>query len=186
MDLPSLLYRSVKGNEAARNHFEGNLWFRSHAYFRSVEGGDELEGKGSYVIPSGHAVHNVSDDYPIQPAFFMSFSEAADAAKQYGDSHLRLDDPVKFLRQIKKELPSYSGFVRVEWKKMKYDKTLEIERHPGPRELLQRQFDSKPLEFADEREWRLQIQFLHSFRIQNHTLKFRWPRIGHQFSALVD
>ena len=85
---------------------------------------------------------------------------------------------------VKGQLPD-SGFVRVEWLKMNYNKTLKIEQHPSPREGWQRQFHSKPKRYADEKEWRLQIRFLHSFRIQNYTLKFRWPSVGHCFDVSI-
>ena len=38
MELPSSLYRSINGYHVFRNHFEGNLWFRSHANFRKLDG----------------------------------------------------------------------------------------------------------------------------------------------------
>ena len=186
MELPSALYRSVNGYHAFRNHFEGNLWFRSHAYFRKLEGGDELEGIGSYDIRHRGRSHDVSDDYPIQPAYFMSFSEDPNAAKEYGDHHLRLVDPDGLLEEIKAAFPSCSGFVRVAWIKIDYGKTMGIEKDPGPSEGFHRQFHCKPKKFASEREWRLQIRFIHSFRVQNQTLKFRWPSIGKNFSRFHD
>ena len=187
MKLPSLLYRSVKDRCAFKNHFKGNLWFRSHAYFRSLEeGGDESEGRGSYEIPRLGPFHNVSDDYPIQPAYFMSFSEDPNAASEYGDYHLRLEDPARFLEQIKIALPHCSEFMKVEWIKMEYGKSMELDQHPSPGEGFHRQFRCKPAKFASEKEWRLQMRFVHSFRVQNQTLKFRWPSVGRHFRAHHD
>ena len=94
MELPPFLYRSVTGYDASDNHLKGNLWFRSHAYFQELEGGDKLEGIGSYDIPYGVRVCNISDDYPVQPTYFLSFSEDPNATKKFGDRHLRLESPV--------------------------------------------------------------------------------------------
>lgn len=184
--LPRALYRFVVGDAALNNHIDGYLWFRSHEFFRRLEGGDESEGIGSYVIPGGPNVGDVSDDYPIQPAYFMSFSEDPNAAQKHGDCGLELRRPHEFLEKIKKELPSCSSFVKVEWIKIEYNKTNEVDTHPSPSESLYRKFHCKPENFADEKEWRLQIQFLHSFRIQNQTLKFKWGQsVGTHFSPYL-
>ena len=183
---PSPLFRSVNEKVAFDNHFEGNLWFRSHAYFRRLEDGDKLEGIGSYVIPGRHAVHNVADEYPNQPRYFMSFSEDPNAARQFGNRHLRLEDPAGLLNTIRAELPCCNRFVEVAWHKIDYDKTMELERHPSAIELLRRQYYRKPEELVGEQEWRLEIKFRHSFLIQNETLKFRWRRTGDHFYAHVD
>ena len=55
-------------------------------------------------------------------------------------------------------------------------KTMDVDSDLGPKEGWNRQFHCKPQEFADDREWRLQIQLLHCFRIQNDALNFRWGR----------
>ena len=183
MEVPSILYRSVRTECARENHLKGNLWFRSHSYFQVVEGGDKLEGIGSYDIAGQGHYHNISDDYRLQPGYFMSFSEELEAAQKFGDFPLELNDPIRFLEGIKGQLPPIGGFVRVKWIKMGYGKTREIARHLGPSEGWHRQFHQKPEKFAQEREWRLEIRFLQSFRIQNCTLKFRWPRLGYCFAV---
>ena len=182
MNPPPRLYRSVKGHSAFDNYVRGNLWFRSHGYFRKQDWGDRLEGIGSYDLPNGIHVHDVTDEYPIQPAYFMSFSEDSAAARKYGDYHLTLADPIKFRESVRTMLPSNPDFVHVSWIKMKYRKTMKVDQDMGV-ESIQRKLHCKPVEFSDEKEWRLQIQFMHSFRIMNDTLKFRWPKVGHCFRA---
>ena len=46
---PPTLFRAVRDGQAAGNHFDGVLWFRGPAYFRTVEGpaADSLEGIGT-------------------------------------------------------------------------------------------------------------------------------------------
>ena len=182
---PRELYRAVQNNDAVlKNHFTGNLWFHSHAWFRKQEGGDRLEGIGSFKGPDG-INRDVFDEHPGRPAYFMSFSKDRAGALTHGrENHrvLKLSDPIGFQGEIKALLPT-CGFVEVEWIKIEYGKTFEVLDDPGSR-TLHRKYRCKPDEFADEREWRLQIQFMHSFRIQNDTLKFRWGRIGNFFTAI--
>ena len=182
MKPPPPLYRSVNGRCAFDNHIEGNLWFRSHAWFRKQDWGDKLEGIGSYVLPNGILVRDVGDEHPVQPAYLMSFSEDSKSARQYGDHHLMLIDPDGFRETIVKELPSFPGFVKVSWIAMEYCKTMIVDQDMGA-ESVRRKLRCKPAEYSHEKEWRLQIQLMHSFRIMNDTLKFRWRSIEGHFDA---
>ena len=49
---PLKLFRAVNG-KLLESHYSGNLWFRSHAWFRKQKDGDELEGVGNYNANSG-------------------------------------------------------------------------------------------------------------------------------------
>ena len=170
---PPKLYRAVNG-KALENYHIGNLWFRSHAWFRKQKDGDGLEGVGSYNVPGQGHSRNVSDDHPVKPAYFMSFSETSEGALTHGrDKHylLEFSAPAQFRDWVRRNLPECGAdtFVKVDWIRIEYGKTMDVDSDPGPSEGWNRQFHCKPEEFADEREWRLQIRFLHSFRIQ----KFR-------------
>ena len=183
-ELPTKLYRAVD-KETLNNHLAGTLWFHSHAYFRKLEKGDQLEGVGSYEDAAGNVFEDVSDKHPLQPAYFMSFSETPEGAKTFGREDrliLELWDPGEFRDSIKKVLPD-CGFVKVRWLQIEYIKDWVVLDESTDPTGLNRKFRCKPKEFAQEKEWRLQIQFMHSFRIQNDVLKFRWGRkFGHFFA----
>ena len=55
-------------------------------------------------------------------------------------------------------------------KTMKLDQELSLKNH------WNRKYFWKPQEYADEKEWRLIVTFLHSFRILNKTLKIKEPQ----------
>ena len=139
-----------------------------------------LEGVGSLEVLGQVPNRNVGDEHPVQPAYFMSFSEDPEGARAHGrGGHhlLELTAPDEFLLRVRDCLPPCSSncrFLTVEWIRIEYGKTWLVDEDPGPAAGLHCQYHCKPVKFEDEKEWRLQIMFLHSFRIQNDTLKFRW------------
>lgn len=172
-----ILYRAV-GWESVDDHIIGNLWFRSHASYRKVEQGDKEEGIGSHILQDGTPCNDIDDNFPTQPAFFMSFSEtiegslADDNRKNY--TVLRLLDPVGFMEEIQGNVLN-SDFVKVEWIKMKYIKSKNYDPKTESKiSTLDRKYRCKCPKYAAEKEWRLQIKFLYNFRIMNDILKFRW------------
>jgi len=186
---PSVLYRVVprEPRTVLENHLNGDLWFRSHTWFRKRDDGDKLEGVGSYRGPDGIVSRDVSDDHPTQPAYFMSFSSEVVGARTHGrEGHhvLRLCHPLRFQDEIRRNCLPTCGFVKLTWIKIEYVKTLDVADDPGP-ETWYRKYRCKPDRYADEREWRLQIQFMHSFRIQNDTLEFRWGQGIGKFFTMV-
>ena len=129
---------------------------------------------------------DVFDEYPGQPAFFMSFSETVEGARAFGrcrEKHrlLEVQNPKELRDEIRKVLPN-TGFVEVGWLKMEYGKTMEVDHELDLIEASQRKYCQKPEEYRIENEWRLQIKFIHSFRTINDTMKFRWGNIGKLFN----
>lgn len=182
-NLPDTLYRAVSGN-SVESHLNGNFWFRSHASFRID--GDKNEGVGSHLMKDGIESKDVSDDFPVQPAYFMCFSESPKGSQACGRSDhriLRLRNPDCFLKAIKSRLPE-SSFVVVKWIKIEYTKQDLLEDW-NPSATFHRKFHCKFPEFASEREWRLQIQFMHSFHIMNDDLRFHWRSFGQTFFDIV-
>jgi len=184
------LFRAVPNpnvqNDVGRNHLEGNLWFRSHKWFRKIDGGDKMEGVGSHEEIGRNVMNrDVFDEYPGQPAFFMSFSETVEGARAFGrcsEKHrlLEVQNPKVLRDEIRKALLN-TEFVEVGWLKMEYGKTMEVDHELDLIEASQRKYCQKPEKYRIEREWRLQIFFCHSFRTINDTLKFRWGNIGKLF-----
>jgi|GEM_PF-1024302 len=182
------LFRAVtKKDGVAKSYFHGNLWFRSHKWFRELEGEDNLEGVGTHRVRGTSGMNrDAFDEYPGQPAFFMSFSESVNGARSFdrgSDSHtlLEVQNPLKLRDEVIKKLLN-KDFVMINWIKMEYGKTIEVDHELTPSEASERKYRQKPEEYRIEREWRLQIFFRHSFRTINDTLKFRWgPDIGNLF-----
>ena len=172
MDIPKCLCRGIgDSHEVIYNHLLGRLWFRSPAYFRKVKGpaSDGMEGIGSYEVDDVRNI-DVADSRPIQPAFFMSFSEDADATRKFGENHyLVLNDPVKLMEKVKLALPP--KITNVTWQRIRYDKNMQLDRHPKPSVLSERKYFSKPESFSYEKEWRLFVLFRHSLRLMNETMK---------------
>lgn len=170
VEVPSVLYRAVNSESAFENHVMGMLYFRSFKYFREVEGigHDELEGVGSY-IKNGIAHRDVSDIHPLQPAYLMCFSEDINSIRKFGDSCIKLCDPVEFEWRVQKSLPP--EITSVKWCKVDYTKTKTIEGDISIVEQWHRAYCCKPKEFSAEKEWRLIIRFRHTFRPFNNTLK---------------
>lgn len=170
MVMPSCLYRSVNEDEAVKNHYLGKLWFRSPAYFRTKEGpeADSLEGIGSYDV-RGLRHTDLSDSIPIQAVFMMSFSAEAYATKKFGRHCLAVHDPQELLRRVKGALPP--SITSVEWRKITYTKTTQVQRTLMPCEDWNRKYFQKPPHFSEEQEWRLFVLFQHSFRLLNNTMK---------------
>ncbi len=170
LEPPSCLYRSVRGDEAIKNHILGRLWFRSPRYLRNIEnfGADELEGIGSFNL-NGTLHHDVGDSIPIQSAFLMSFSMEADATKNFGEHCFVVDDPQILKTRVIDALPPC--ITDVSWHQVQYTKTMSLVSEPDPSEDWYRKYFCKPQQFFDEKEWRLFISFNYSFRILNDTLK---------------
>lgn len=165
-DIP-ILYRCLKDEAAVTNHLKGYLWFRSPNYFRSIEGQgkDSLEGIGSYIF-NGSVYNDIGDERPIQPAFLISFSEIV--LHDYGRYVLKLENPNELYERVKGRLPKGS---KVYWRKIKYDKTEELDSEPGPSEGWSRKHFSKPSKFESEKEWRLVMFLPMPLRLLNNTLK---------------
>ena len=170
-EVPSRLYRSVCCEEAYVNHREGKLWFRSYSYFRRIEGNarDELEGIGGYIHKWTRHI-DVSDDSPVQPAYLMCFSQKVESTRDFGSWCLELRNPHELLNRVKSSLPE--DITTVEWRKVEYHKTMEIEKEMSVTDGWNRKYYCKPEEFIQETEWRLIIQFVHTFRPFNETMKF--------------
>ena len=172
MTVPKVLYRAVDSDVAISNHDKGILWLRAPAHFREVEGpaADNLEGIGTYEI-NGYSSVDISDNLPAQPAFLLCFSEEANATKKFGKYCLELCNPLDLKERVIESLPS--NITNVEWRKVEYVKTRKLDEEPTNKELWARKYFHKPEKHAEEKEWRLFIQFRHSFRILNKTLKIK-------------
>ena len=188
MEIPRKLYRAVRKKydeklsrsgrvrSAVECHLEGDLLFRSHKYFRD-QGIDQEEGVGDYEF-EGIVNQDVCKDRPNQPAFFMSFSETIEGSltcDRNKENHLvlELNNPEGLSNFIKQNLLC-SNFVNVKWIQVKYGKPEKVNHDLNPKETWERKYHYKTEEYKCEREWRLQIMFLHSFRILNDDLKFGW------------
>lgn len=174
IEAPPPLFRSVPDDDTMNSHLSGILWFRSPNYFRDIEDirADQLEGVGSYTPSDGTTNRDVSDTVPIQPTFILSFSEIP--LSKYGKYVLKVQNPMELKRRVECRLPQKIS--EVEWRKIRYDKEMRVETDPGPGEGWSRKHYSKPRNYADEREWRLVIRFLHSFPILNQTLKLNFGK----------
>ena len=163
---PPALFRRVNEYPAVENHLAGKLWFRSLPYFRSIEGErkDILESIGSYALPNGRICRDVNDEASI--SFILSFGEEAESLQKFGEDCLEVRHPLELKRRVECRLCPGS---RVEWRKITYDKVMQLEANPSPTEDWNRTHYSKPEKFADEKEWRLVI-FL-PMRLFNDTLK---------------
>lgn len=170
--LPSCLYRGVS-SKAINSYARDIFWFRSPRYFHKCErdqARDNMEGIGSYET-NGILHHDVGDDGRIQPAFMMSFSTDVGATRKFGEYYYMLQDPSGFAECLKRALPP--GITSVEWGKVEYTKTMEID---DPLSLLDgwhRKYFCKPERFSDEKEWRLIFWFSHTFRPLNKTMKVK-------------
>jgi len=174
---PPTLFRAVKDELAARNHFAGVLWFRAPAYFRTIEGptADSLEGIGMFRLPEGPVNQDITDKVPIQPAFMLCFSAEKNAVKKFGGHCLEVQNPMAFKRRIEAVLPD-GGVTSVSWRKVEYGKTLDVKVDPGAASGWARKYWCKPEKYAGEKEWRLLVQFCHSLPVLNKTLKLRTGR----------
>lgn len=184
---PPTLFRAVKDEPAARKHLAGVLWFRAPAYFRTIEGpaADSLEGSGTFELPDGQVNQDITDDVPIPPTFILCFSAEKNAVKKFGDSCLKVGNPVKLKERVEAALPG-EGLTSVCWRKVEYRKRLDVETDPGA-DGWARKYYWKPEEYSDEKEWRLLVQFRHSFRILNKTLKLHTGyQTGLLFKPSVD
>ena len=163
---PPTLFRFVEGNQAMDNHLAGKLWFRSPWHFRSIEGErkDVSEGIGSYALPNGKICRDVNNEAPI--SFILCFSEQAESLQKFGEYCLKVSHPLELKRRVECRLSPGS---RVEWRKIIYDKVMQLDTNPSPTEDWNRTHYSKPKKFADDKEWRLVI-FL-PMRLLNDTLK---------------
>ena len=172
MDIPKCLYRGIgDSHEVIYNHLLGRLWFRSPAFFRMIEGpaSDCKEGIGTYEVGNIRNV-DVADSRPIQPAYFMSFSEDVEATRRFGGKHyLVLNDPVELMERVKAALPP--KITSVTWQRIRYDKSMNLDRDPTPSESKKRKYFSKPESFSHEKEWRLFVLFRHRLRLMNETMK---------------
>ncbi len=194
MEIPKL-YRAVSNKydeklssfgrvrSAMGCHLEGDLLFRSHKHFRD-QGIDQEEGVGDYEF-EGIVNQDVCKDRPNQPAFFMSFSETIEGSltgDRNKETHvvLELNNPEDLSNYIKQNLLC-SNFVNVKWIQIKYGKPEKVDHDLSPRESGERKYYYKTEEYKIEREWRLQIMFLHSFRILNDDLNFGWMHAGRFF-----
>ena len=182
---PPTLFRAVKDEPAARNHFDGVLWFRAHAYFHTIEGwaADSLEGRGTFRLPGGQVNQDITDDVPIQPAFVLCFSAEKNAAKKFGGHCLEVQNPMELKKRVEAALPD-GGVTSVSWRKVEYGKTLDVKVDPGAGGWA-RKYWCKPDEFAGDKEWRLLVQFCHSLRILNKTLKLHAGRPTGRLFRLV-
>ena len=179
---PPTLFRAVEDEPAARNHFAGVFWFRAPAYFRTIEGpaADDLEGIGSFSLPDGQVNRDITDDAPTQPAFILCFSDEKNAVKKFGGHCLEVQNPMELKKRVEAALPD-GGVTSVSWRKVEYGKTLDVKVDPGAGGWA-RKYWCKPEKFAGEKEWRLLVQFCHSLRILNKTLKLHaGRRTGHLF-----
>lgn len=163
---PPTLFRAVKDYPAVENHLTGKLLFRSPIVFRKSNGvgADPLEGIGYYELPDGKICRDVNDENPT--AFILSFGEQAESLKKFGEYCLEVRHPLELKRRVECRLCPGS---RVEWRKIKYDKVVQLEDNPSPAEDWNRTHYSKPETFAQEKEWRLLI-FL-PMRLLNDTLE---------------
>lgn len=139
-----------------------------------------MEGVGSYKI-DGILHRDVSDDRPIQPAFMMSFSADVEATKKFGKYYCVLQDPGEFEKRLRNALPP--GITSVEWGEVEYTKTMELDSLPSPSDDLRRKYFCKPERFSDEKEWRILISFLHTFRPLNKTMKIAASGLNDLFSV---
>ena len=169
---PPTLFRVVKDEGAVKSHLNGILWFRAHAYFRTIEGAaaDSLEGIGTFRLSDGQVNHDITDDVPVQPAFILCFSAEMNATKKFGAYCLKVSNPMELKKRVEAALPQ-GGVTAVSWKKVEYGKTLDVETDPGPRGGWERKYWWKPEKFSEEQEWRLLVQFCRDLRILNKTLK---------------
>ena len=177
---PPTLFRVVKNYPDAENHLAGKLWFQSPIVFRKSNGvgADPLEGSGSYKSPDGKICRDLGDENP--GAFIMSFGEQAESLKKFGEYCLEIRNPLELKRRVEDRLCPGS---RVGWRKIKYDKVMQLEANPSPAEDWNRTHYSKPETFAEEKEWRLVI-FL-PMRLFNKKLKLHVGDLQDVFS-LVD
>ena len=72
--------------------------------------------------------------------------------------------------------------VEAEWKEVQYSKTWEVSSDRSLDELWRPKFYCKPVEFAEEKEWRLCISLRHSFPILNETLILNFGNLQGMFS----
>ena len=182
---PPTLFRAVKDQQAAYNHLDGVLWLRAHAYFRDIEGpaADPSEGIGTSKLPDGQVNHDITDDVPVYPAFMLCFSAEKSAAKKFGDSCLKVGNPIKLKKRVEAALPE-GGVVSVSWRKVEYRKTLKVEADPGA-DGLARKYWWKPEKYSNEKEWRLLVEFRGNLRLLNKTLKLHIGRPSGNLFRLV-
>ncbi len=183
---PPTLFRAVDHEEAWKKHKDGILWFRAPGYFHTINGvaRDPMEGIGTFRLPDGQLNCDISDHTTIRPVFILSFSAEKDAVNKFGAHCLKVRDPVSLQKRVEAALLQ-GDVTSVSWKKVEYGKTMEVKADPGPCKGWVRKYYSKPEEFSDEREWRLMIEFRHSFRILNKTLKLHTGRLtGHLFQLV--
>lgn len=164
---PKFLYRTVDSQKVIHNHLRGDLWFRAPSYFRRKNGlrADQLEGIGTYKS-GGQTYRDVTDERPIQPTFFLSTSEIP--MEKFGRYIFKIHTQ-KLKEQVKERFVVPESTIR--WKRIEYGKSVECDTPLGVGEDWNRKHYSKPLEFADEKEWRLVIRLPTTLRILNHTLK---------------
>ena len=173
MQPPSKLYRSINDtgeNQALQNHLEGILWFRAPLYFHETEGvgKDPTEGIGSYEYKN-ILYADVSDTRPIVSMFMLSFSETREASERFGNYHLILIDPEGLAAYLREALSSCN--TRVQWEKVRYTKTMNLDSQPDPVAGWDRKYFCKPEGYAIDREWRLCLWFHERVRMLNHTLE---------------
>lgn len=183
---PPTLFRAVGDDEAVKNHLSGILWFRAPGYFHTVEGvaADPMEGIGTSRLPDGQIRRDITDDTTIQPVFILCFSCDENAAKKFGALCLAVRHPTELKRRVEAALPQ-GNVTSVSWEKVAYGKTMDVAADPSPYADWRRKYCSKPEKFSEEREWRLMIEFRHSFRILNQTLKLHTRRATGNLFRLV-
>ena len=166
------------------NHLKGRLWFRSAIFLQKYVGvgSDELEGIGSYEM-RGQLIKDVSDDISLHPLYFLCFSETSQASSSFGEHRLRLDDPEGLRNHVESRI--YVGGARVFWRKITYDKKMQVESHPNPDEEWDRMYYHKPPRYSHEREWRLVVDLSYGLPLLNGTLKLLLGLEVGQFFELV-
>ena len=112
---------------------------------------------------------DIGDDAPIQPAFLISFSSEPVATRKFGKHYLVLNDPNELRKRVEHALPP--RITKVSWRKIEYAKKFRVDRDLGASENWNRKFFSKSESFSDEKEWRLFVLFVDSFRLFNRTMK---------------
>ena len=82
-------------------------------------------------------------------------------------------------QRVRERLPL--KITRVEWKKMEYTKTEEVNAPLSPGEGEHRKYCCKPEEYAEEEEWRLFFLFTETFYPLNETMKIHVGSLTHLF-----
>lgn len=183
---PEVLFRATR-NTDLRNHREGRLWFHSPAYYRTIEDPqlqDGLEAIGSHY-QDGMKHSDISDPKRgrhLCPTYILCFSEDLAATRKYfaqpgsGTDIVQLINPEMLRNLIQDSVLPDCDVIAVKWRKVVYDKTMDVSEVPPPGGWTARKYWHKPAKFAAEKEWRLIIFFKPTMPIANDRLELHLGR----------